>query len=108
MSRLAIAALLALCAATASADEWTGPDKNIHFAAGAAVGTVVTMATDDEWAGFAAGATVGLLKELWDEHHPPHQATVKDFIVTAAGGLVGAKIGGLVVMPGHVFVKITF
>lgn len=98
------AALLiaALIAWPAWADDWTGPDKTRHLMIGAAVGASVTMATRNEWVGLAAAAGVGLAKEVYDaQHQTSHTVSGKDFAMTVLGGIVGAKIGGLVITPTH-------
>jgi uncharacterized protein YfiM (DUF2279 family) len=78
----------------AHADSWTGPDKTLHFAGGAVVGAAVTLATDKPLYGIAAGAAVGLAKELYDsQHRDKHTPSSKDFAVTVAGAVVGSYSG---------------
>ena len=87
---LAIAFLPAL----ATADEWTGRDKTLHFAVGAAIGGAVTVATERRDYGIAAGVAVGLAKELYDaQHKATHTPSAKDFAVTALGAVAGAYTG---------------
>lgn len=92
--------ILALSACTdAQADSWTGRDKQMHFAAGAAIALPVTLATGSTGYGLAAGCGVGVLKEVADKRRPGHVASSKDAIVTCAGAAVGAYLGGVIVAP---------
>lgn len=85
---------IALLPALATADEWTGRDKTLHFAVGAAVGGAVTIATDRRDYGIAAGVAVGLAKELYDaQHRATHTPSAKDFVVTALGAVAGSYTG---------------
>jgi uncharacterized protein YfiM (DUF2279 family) len=78
----------------ATADEWTGRDKTLHFTVGAAIGGAVTIATDRRDYGIAAGVAVGLAKELYDaQHRSTHTPSAKDFAVTALGAVAGAYTG---------------
>jgi uncharacterized protein YfiM (DUF2279 family) len=78
----------------AQADEWTGRDKTLHFLGGAAIGAAVTLATDKPLYGIAAGAAVGLAKELYDtQHRDKHTPSTKDFAVTVLGAAVGSYTG---------------
>ena len=75
----------------AQADEWTGRDKTLHFVGGAAIGAAVTLATDKPMYGVAAGAAVGLAKELYDtQHRATHTPSTKDLLVTVLGAAVGS------------------
>jgi uncharacterized protein YfiM (DUF2279 family) len=91
-----IALSIAFAVTTAQADEWTGPDKTIHFVGGAAIAAAVTAATRDEWKGFAAGTALGLAKEAYDATGRG-QVSGKDFVVTMLGAYVGAKGTGWVI-----------
>lgn len=72
--------MLALSACTdVQADSWTGRDKQMHFAAGAAVALPVTLITRDVSHGIVAG--------------------YRDAVVTCAGAAVGAYLGGVIVAP---------
>lgn len=95
-------AALALAALTmpAQADDWTGPDKTKHFVLSAGLSAAVTVATKNEWAGVGAALAVGVAKEVYDyRHRDRHTPSAKDLIAGVAGGYVGAKLGGLVVIP---------
>ena len=82
----------------AHADEWTGPDKTLHFLGGAAVGAAVTLATDRPMYGIAAGAAVGLAKELYDaRNRATHTPSTKDLLVTVIGAAVGSYATHLVI-----------
>lgn len=88
---LGAAIILALSAvADVRADSWTGRDKQMHLAAGAAVALPVTLATGSTWRGLAAGCGVGVAKELADMRRAGHVASYRD---------AGAQIGGLIVVP---------
>lgn len=94
--------ILTLCipllCTTATADEWTGRDKNLHFAGGAAIAAAVTLATADPTTGFLVGAGVGVVKEVYDAtgHGTP---SGKDLIVTILGAYVGSRAAGWVITP---------
>lgn len=97
---LGAALILALSAvADVHADSWTGRDKQMHLAAGAAVALPVTLATGSTWHGLAAGCGVGVAKELADMRRPGHVASYRDAVVTCAGAALGAQLGGLVIVP---------
>ena len=101
--------ILALSACTdAQADSWTGRDKQMHFAAGAAVALPVTLITRDVSHGIVAGCAVGVAKEIADKYRPGHVASYRDAVVTCAGAAVGAALGGVIVAPAErgVFVGI--
>jgi uncharacterized protein YfiM (DUF2279 family) len=82
----------------AHADEWTGRDKTLHFLGGAAIGAAVTMATDKPMYGIAAGAAVGLAKELYDtQHRSTHTPSAKDLVMTIVGAAVGSYTTHIVI-----------
>ena len=92
MKNLLIA--IAMLPSLVCADEWTGRDKSLHFAVGAAVGGAVTIATDRRDYGIVAGVAVGLAKELYDSRHrATHTPSAKDFAVTALGAVAGSYTG---------------
>lgn len=85
---------IAMLPSLAYAESWTGRDKSLHFAVGAAVGGAVTLATDRRDYGIAAGVAVGLAKELYDsQHRATHTPSAKDFAVTALGAVAGSYTG---------------
>lgn len=98
---LPIAMLLTL---PAHADEWTGKDKAQHFIAGAAIASVVTVATSNETLGFLAGSAAGVAKEAYDGK----RASVKDLLVTVAGAYVGARVGGFIITPSSITYRMEF
>lgn len=75
-----------------SHDSWTSPDKALHFAMGAGVGTYVA-ADHGFWYGFGAGALAGLGKEALDSASGSGTCSLQDFAVTAIGAAVGAGFG---------------
>ena len=107
MKHTIIAATIAVACFPALADEWTGRDKSLHFAGGAAVAAAVTLATRDRDAGFWAGAASGLLKEVYDSTGRGH-VSGKDFIVTALGAYVGSRAAGWVITPRSVTYTMQF
>ena len=107
-TRAALGALLIALAAAAHADSWTGRDKQMHLAAGAAIALPVTLATGSTGYGLAAGCGVGVLKEVADTQRAGHTPSVKDTIVTCAGALVGSQLGGLIVVPRRDGVTVAF
>ena len=96
--------ILAVFAIPSYADDWTGTDKNKHFVAGAVIASVTTVATRSEGIGFLAGTAAGLAKEIYDGR----RASTKDFIVTAAGAYVGAKIANVIITPNSISYSISF
>lgn len=93
----------------AHADDWTGRDKNLHFIGGAAVGAAVTLATDSPAYGIAAGAAVGLAKELYDtQHRATHTPSAKDLIATVAGAAVGSYASWVIIRKDYVGIQLTF
>lgn len=104
-----IAAFSFTIASAAQADSWTGTDKTLHFGGGAAVGIAVTLATDKPAYGIAAGAAVGLAKELYDtQHRDIHTPSVKDLLVTVAGAAVGSYATHLVLREDFIGYKASF
>ena len=93
----------------AHADEWTGRDKTLHFLGGAAVGAAVTMATDRPAYGIAAGAAVGLAKELYDaRHRATHTPSSKDLVGTVLGAAAGSYASWLIIRKDFVGIQTTF
>lgn len=100
--RCALAIVLALLSADAwagctSRDKLSGQDKALHFVAGGVVGMAVTLQTESAWAGFAAGAALGLAKELADSGGGG-VCSAQDALATAIGAAVGARVG-LMLIP---------
>lgn len=99
-SRTCLAALiLTVSMGSSRADEWTGPDKERHALAGALVGAGATLVFKNELHGVLAAAAVGAGKELWDATSKRGHPSFKDFAVTALGGVIGARVSGLLVLP---------
>jgi uncharacterized protein YfiM (DUF2279 family) len=93
----------------AQADEWTGRDKTLHFIGGSAVGAAVTLATDKPMYGIAAGAAIGLAKELYDsQHRATHTPSTKDLLVTALGAAVGSYATHIIIRKDFVGIRLTF
>lgn len=93
----------------AHADEWTGRDKNLHFVGGAAIGAAVTLATDNPMSGVAAGAAVGLAKELYDaRNRATHTPSTKDLVMTVIGAAVGSYATHLVIRHDFIGYRLNF
>jgi len=104
-----LAALALTLASSAHADSWTGRDKTLHFLGGAAVGAAVTLATDRPAYGIAAGAAVGLAKELYDtQHRSTHTPSSKDLVVTVLGAAAGSYASWLIIRKDFVGIQTTF
>lgn len=90
--------LLALVLATSANakcitnDRWTGPDKNLHLAAGLFAGAGAMAQTQDPFKGFLFGTAVGALKEVVDSRGSG-TCSLQDFAATAVGAAVGAYGG---------------
>ncbi len=98
--KLKIAIILAALLATAAhADEWHGPDKNWHAAAGAVVGAAVTVVTDDWRKGCTAAWIAGVGKEVADHYTPGRTVSAKDAIVTGLAGCLAAGGTAWVIAP---------
>lgn len=93
-----IAAVLAIAATQAHADEWTGADKQKHFAvhvvSGAAVRTIFPSLTDTE--AVAVATIPGVIKELHDARSGGSGFSGKDMVWNIAGAFVGVKLTGWV------------
>jgi|GEM_PF-1418593 len=85
---------LVLCN-VAIADSWTSPDKAGHLVLGAVPAYFVTTYTENPWYGFAAGATAGVAKEVFDSRNG--KASGKDLVVTLIGAAAGAYAGNWMV-----------
>ncbi len=96
-----LGALLTVCGASESVDEWTARDKQMHAAGGFAISAVSyalveTFAPETRgWKKHAlaigASVLVGAAKEAYDYQHPDqHTCDARDFVATAAGGVLGS------------------
>lgn len=98
MKKILFGLIIGVISCSSFAESWRGRDKELHFAMGAGVSSLATLAFKDEEVGFWSGVAVGAAKEIYDYKHPKsHDASFKDFAVTALGAFAGAKITGLVV-----------
>lgn len=103
---VALSVILGLCMASSvmarcvANDAWTGRDKALHLAAGAAAGSAGTLVFKDPHKGFLLGVGIGLAKEVWDSQHADrHTCSLQDFAVTAAGAAAGAYGTAWLVLP---------
>lgn len=91
------------------ADAWTGKDKVQHASVGAIIGTAIAASTGSPLQGCVAAATVGAAKEIYDAAHPSkHDASIKDFVVTAAFGCAFAYTTNWVITPKEIRYSIKF
>ncbi len=99
MKIVTVLLMLALCASPAHADDWTGPDKKLHLAAGAII-SAASMAAQDPHNparyknALLLGAGAGLAKEVYDGLCQCGTVSAKDFWVTALGAALGTWAGG--------------
>lgn len=91
------------------ADAWAGRDKVQHASVGAIIGTAIAASTGSPLQGCVAAATVGAAKEIYDAAHPSkHDASIKDFVVTAAFGCAFAYTTNWVITPKEIRYSIKF
>ena len=88
-------ALIVLLAAPAiaCADEWTGPDKQKHFAVSFAAGVIASGLTDEKWKAVGIALLPGLIKEVHDSRQPGNQFSGKDMVWNALGAYAGVHTG---------------
>lgn len=101
MKKLIFAVLLST-SAMASADDWTGDDKNKHFAGSAAMALAATVVFKDSehpvLYPFAAALAVGLAKEIRDEVATNGSGfSYKDLAADALGAALGVSVGSGVI-----------
>lgn len=99
--------LLAICSSAAAGpctthDAWTGPDKNKHFAGGAAIASAVVLATGSKAQAVIATTIVAGLKEVADRRSQRHTCSFQDFAVTVSGGVAGAYGTSWIVGPNYI------
>lgn len=90
---------VAMTACLAGGDDYSFKrDKQLHFAAGAIVGSVITYQCQKHdikhpklW-GFLAATVIGLAKELHDRRQPGNRFDNADLAWAAAGGFAGATV----------------
>lgn len=70
-------------------DSWTGPDKIKHLAFGVAIAFAGGLMFDP-MIGLAAGAGIGVAKEVYDGVSGKGTASLQDMIVTVVGAAAGA------------------
>lgn len=94
---VAFAALLALILAPLTVlaqDRWTGPDKQKHFVASAALGFGCKgfLFPDDDLKAWGCAMAPGVVKELTDP-----RPSSKDLVWNAVGAYVGVQAGGWII-----------
>lgn len=70
-------------------DSWTGSDKIKHLAFGVIIAFAGGLALDP-MIGLAAGACIGVAKEVYDGISGKGTVSLQDMIVTAVGAAIGA------------------
>lgn len=108
MALCCVAAVVAIVCQPANADEWTGKDKVQHAQAGALIGGIAAAASQSPTVGCLMSAGAGIGKEVWDAHHPGHDPSAKDAIVTTVAGCLSAKAVGVVIGPRFIGFKKEF
>lgn len=88
----------AFAGACTTHDAWTGPDKNRHFVAGAAIGSVTTLVFKEPKYGFIAGTLAGAFIEIRDARGAG-VCSYQDFAVTALGAAAGAYGTAWIITP---------
>lgn len=73
------------------ADAWLGNDKFKHAAMSYTVTSFAFAATDNDAAAIATGATVGILKEIYDRRHS-QRFSFRDLIWDAFGIALGYAV----------------
>lgn len=94
----AAAACLNAEARCISNDSWRGPDKVLHFGAGAFAGGMGTLAFKSPHKGFTLGLAAGALKEFYDSRGHG-TCSAQDFAYTALGAAAGAYGSAWLVTP---------
>jgi hypothetical protein len=90
-------------------DSWDGHDKLLHGIVGSSIGIATTAATGNPYYGCAAGTAVGFAKEVYDYRRPAtHDASYKDFVVTAAAACISSHITGLYIGPAQIKYQLPF
>jgi len=109
MKRNVLTIFLFSCMLNAYAgDRWDAQDKAKHASISTLIAGAVTVVQRDELQGFLAATAVGVAKEAYDydhrnerkaNHRSKHTASWKDFGADLVGAYLGAKLGGLSIMP---------
>ena len=90
---------LLLPPALVQADEWTGEDKQQHFAVSAVLGVAAYSQTHDRAKAFGWAMVPGLLKEIADSQSDGNQFSGKDLAWDALGAAVGVQAGHWMISP---------
>ncbi|EIJ32862.1 hypothetical protein [Thiothrix nivea] len=86
----------------ALADEWTGKDKQLHFAVSAVLGVAAYSHTHDRAKAFGLAMIPGILKEVADSQQDNNDFSGKDLAWDALGAAVGIQTGHWMIGPGTV------
>lgn len=89
----ALPAVFCLFPLGAIADEWTGQDKQLHFAVSAVLGIAAYSQTHDRAQAFGWALAPGILKEVIDSQQDGNDFSGKDLAWDALGALAGAQVG---------------
>lgn len=94
--------LLLFLPSLALADEWTGEDKQLHFAVSAGLGVAAYAHTHDRARAFGLAMVPGILKEIADSQSDGNRFSSKDLAWDALGAAVGLQAGHWVIGPERV------
>lgn len=98
--------LILLLPVSAQADDWTGVDKNKHFAVSALLGTAAYAYTHDRTKAFGLAMLPGLVKEIADSQQENNRFSGKDMVWNGLGAAVGVQVGHWLIGPDRItFVK---
>jgi putative lipoprotein len=97
---MGLSMLLAPC--LTHADEWTGEDKQLHFAVSAVLGVAAYSQTHERATAFGWAMLPGILKEVADSQQESNQFSGKDLAWDAAGAFVGVQAGHWMIGPDRV------
>jgi hypothetical protein len=98
MKYLLLALLLSVNSQAVESFDFHQRDKQRHFAAGCLISTSTWAVAKDTGMdnpialGLSAGIAAGMLKEVYDYHHPPHMADPGDALATAIGSFACVSV----------------
>ena len=90
--------VLLLCL-NAHADDWTGADKNKHFAVSAILGGAAYAYTHNRTKAFGLALIPGILKEVADSQSADNIFSTKDLAWDAFCAAVGGQAGHWIIGP---------
>lgn len=105
MRKIIFSLLLSIPAVSmAQSDEWTSPDKALHFGVTAVGVGACSAITGKTRVCMVGGVLVAVAKEVYDnQNKATHTPSAKDFVAGSVGAIVGAYAGeslrGLIIKP---------